>query len=138
MSGPGKSGFEQPEGGHRQAEVSDRGVSRRAEESDGEDEGECQEHQELYSELERQCSWRYLPIKDGAVKGGVCFQKETDERVVELQNMVQAVTHTEAEIQQMYSFLQDLESSMNNTKQRQEEVCSLSPAHSSETFLKNF
>lgn len=38
--------------------------------------------------------------------------------------MVQSVTHTEAEIQQMYSLLQDLESSMNNTKQRQEEVWS--------------
>lgn len=50
------------------------------------------------------------------------FQEETDERVVELQNMVQSVTHTEAEIQQMYNLLQDLESSMNNTKQRQEEV----------------
>ncbi|XP_070703613.1 kinetochore protein Nuf2 [Pempheris klunzingeri] len=47
--------------------------------------------------------------------------KETDERVVELQNMVQSVTHTETEIQQMYNLLQDLESSMNNTKQRQEE-----------------
>ncbi|XP_062253448.1 kinetochore protein Nuf2 [Platichthys flesus] len=45
---------------------------------------------------------------------------ETDERVVELQNMVQTVTHTEAEIQQMYNLLQDLESSMNNAKQRQE------------------
>ncbi|XP_070759425.1 kinetochore protein Nuf2 [Enoplosus armatus] len=47
--------------------------------------------------------------------------EETDERVVELQSMVQSVTHTEAEIQQMYNLLQDLESSMNNTKQRQEE-----------------
>ncbi|XP_045931161.1 kinetochore protein Nuf2 [Micropterus dolomieu] len=47
--------------------------------------------------------------------------EETDERVVELQNMVQTVTQTEAEIQQMYHLLQDLESSMNNTKQRQEE-----------------
>ncbi|XP_058487731.1 kinetochore protein Nuf2 [Solea solea] len=46
--------------------------------------------------------------------------KETDERVVELQNMVQGVTHTEAEIQQMYNLLQDLESSMSNTKQRHE------------------
>ena len=50
------------------------------------------------------------------------FQTETDERVVELQNMVQTVTHTEAEIQQMYNLLQDLESSMNNAKQRQELV----------------
>ncbi|XP_068450688.1 kinetochore protein Nuf2 [Clinocottus analis] len=47
--------------------------------------------------------------------------KETDERMVELQNMVQSVTHTEAEIQQMYSLLQDLESSMSNGKQRAEE-----------------
>uniref|UniRef100_UPI0037E8D81A kinetochore protein Nuf2 n=1 Tax=Semicossyphus pulcher TaxID=241346 RepID=UPI0037E8D81A len=47
--------------------------------------------------------------------------EETDECVVELQSMVQSVTHTEAEIQQMYNLLQDLESSMNNTKQRQEE-----------------
>ncbi|CAB1456116.1 unnamed protein product [Pleuronectes platessa] len=45
---------------------------------------------------------------------------EADERAVELQNMVQNVTHTEAEIQQMYNLLQDLESSMNNAKQRQE------------------
>lgn len=36
--------------------------------------------------------------------------------------MVQNMTHTEAEIQQMSNLLQDLESSMNNTKQRQEEV----------------
>ncbi|XP_061584716.1 kinetochore protein Nuf2 [Cololabis saira] len=43
----------------------------------------------------------------------------TDERVVELQSMVQGVTYTEAEIQQMYSLLQDLEGSMNNSKQRQ-------------------
>ncbi|XP_059184364.1 kinetochore protein Nuf2 [Centropristis striata] len=47
--------------------------------------------------------------------------EETDERVVELQNMAQSVTHTEAEIQQIYNLLQDLESSMNNTKQQMEE-----------------
>ncbi|XP_047437740.1 kinetochore protein Nuf2 [Mugil cephalus] len=47
--------------------------------------------------------------------------EETDERVVELQNMVQGVTHTDAEIQLMYGLLQDMESSMNNSKQRQEE-----------------
>ncbi|XP_042355368.1 kinetochore protein Nuf2 [Plectropomus leopardus] len=47
--------------------------------------------------------------------------EEADERVVELQNMVQSMTHTEAEIQQMYNLLQDLESSMNTTNQRQEE-----------------
>ncbi|XP_008319184.1 kinetochore protein Nuf2 [Cynoglossus semilaevis] len=46
--------------------------------------------------------------------------KETDERVVELQNMVQTVTQTEAEIQQIYSLLEDLESSMNSTKEKQE------------------
>lgn len=50
------------------------------------------------------------------------MQEETDERIVELQNMMQGVTQTEAEIQQMLSLLQDLETSMNNTKQRQEEV----------------
>ncbi|KAK5873094.1 hypothetical protein PBY51_013738 [Eleginops maclovinus] len=47
--------------------------------------------------------------------------QETDGRVVELQNMVQSVTHMEGEIQQMFNLLQDLESSMNNSKQRQEE-----------------
>lgn len=36
--------------------------------------------------------------------------------------MVQSVTHAEAEIQQMHRLLQDLESSMNSSKQRQEEV----------------
>uniref|UniRef100_A0AAQ6A7M4 Nuf2 DHR10-like domain-containing protein n=1 Tax=Amphiprion ocellaris TaxID=80972 RepID=A0AAQ6A7M4_AMPOC len=46
--------------------------------------------------------------------------EETDERVVEMQNMVQGETHCEAENQQMYNLLQDLESSMNNAKQRQE------------------
>lgn len=50
------------------------------------------------------------------------FQNESDERVVELQNMVQNVTHTEAEIQQMSNLLQELELSMNNSKQRQKEV----------------
>jgi len=48
--------------------------------------------------------------------------EETDERVVELQNMVQSVTHTEGEIQQTFTLLQELESSMINTKQQQEEV----------------
>ncbi|TNM88313.1 kinetochore protein Nuf2 [Takifugu flavidus] len=51
--------------------------------------------------------------------------EDSDERVVELQNMVQSVTHTEAEIQQMYNLLQDLESSMNGTKHRQEEQLEL-------------
>lgn len=36
--------------------------------------------------------------------------------------MVQSVTHTEAEIEQMYNLLQDLEISMSNCKQRQKEV----------------
>uniref|UniRef100_A0A3Q3BNR9 UF2 component of NDC80 kinetochore complex n=1 Tax=Kryptolebias marmoratus TaxID=37003 RepID=A0A3Q3BNR9_KRYMA len=47
--------------------------------------------------------------------------KDTDERLVELQNMVHGVTHSEAEIQQMFSLLQDLESSMSHSKQQQEE-----------------
>lgn len=42
--------------------------------------------------------------------------------MVEIQNSVQSVTQNEAEIQHMYNLLQDLESSMNNTKQRVEEV----------------
>ncbi|XP_032404487.1 kinetochore protein Nuf2-like [Xiphophorus hellerii] len=46
---------------------------------------------------------------------------ETDEYVVEMQNRVQSVAHAEAELQQMNSLLQDLESSMNNTRLRQEE-----------------
>ncbi|KAM9758073.1 kinetochore protein Nuf2 [Menidia menidia] len=55
--------------------------------------------------------------------------EETDERVVELQNMVQGVSHTEAEIQQTYSLLQDLESSMNNTRQQQEKYQELMARH---------
>ncbi|KAM9860088.1 kinetochore protein Nuf2 [Aulostomus maculatus] len=47
--------------------------------------------------------------------------KQADEHVVELQSMVQSVSHTEAEVQQMFTLLQDLESSMNNSKQHQEE-----------------
>ena len=50
VSGPGEVGRQQPEGRHRQTQVSDRGVSRGAEESDGEDEGERQEHQALHRE----------------------------------------------------------------------------------------
>lgn len=42
--------------------------------------------------------------------------------MVELQNMVQNVAHAEAEIQQMLNLLQDLESSFNGAKQRQDEV----------------
>ncbi|KAM4613852.1 kinetochore protein Nuf2 [Polymixia lowei] len=48
--------------------------------------------------------------------------KHTDERLVELQNTVQGVTHSEVEIQLMYTLLQDLQTGMNNNKQRQEEV----------------
>ncbi|XP_034549809.1 kinetochore protein Nuf2 [Notolabrus celidotus] len=55
------------------------------------------------------------------VKNIKSSMEETDERGVELQSMVQSVTHTEAEIQQMFKLLQDLESSMNHSKQRQEE-----------------
>ncbi|XP_037535005.1 kinetochore protein Nuf2 [Nematolebias whitei] len=47
--------------------------------------------------------------------------KDTDELLVELQNSVQSVSHTEAEIQQLFSLLQDLESGMNTSKRRQEE-----------------
>lgn len=47
--------------------------------------------------------------------------EQADECVVELQNMVQAVSHSEAEVQQMYGLLLDLEDSMNTTKQLQEE-----------------
>lgn len=50
------------------------------------------------------------------------FQTETDDCVVEMQNRVQNVAHTEAEIQQMFGLLQDLESSMNTSKLRQEQV----------------
>ncbi|XP_075869442.1 kinetochore protein Nuf2 [Nelusetta ayraudi] len=47
--------------------------------------------------------------------------EETDGCMVELQNMVQNVAHAEAEIQQMLNLLQDLESSFNGAKQRQDE-----------------
>lgn len=47
--------------------------------------------------------------------------EQADEYVVELQSMVQTVSHSEAEIQQMYGLLLELEDSMNNTKQLQEE-----------------
>ncbi|KAM6980792.1 kinetochore protein Nuf2 [Aplochiton taeniatus] len=48
--------------------------------------------------------------------------EQADERLVELQNTVQTVTHNEAEIQLMYKLLQDLQSGMNTTKERHEEV----------------
>uniref|UniRef100_A0A673ATK4 UF2 component of NDC80 kinetochore complex n=1 Tax=Sphaeramia orbicularis TaxID=375764 RepID=A0A673ATK4_9TELE len=64
--------------------------------------------------------------------------EQTDERGVELQSMVQSVTQTEAEMQQMYNLLLDLESSMNNTKQLQEEVQSqLHGSTSKQKELKN-
>lgn len=47
--------------------------------------------------------------------------EQADEYVVELQSMVQAVSHSEAEIHQIYGLLLELEDSMNNTKQFQEE-----------------
>lgn len=47
LTGSGEGGRQHPEGGHRQTQVPDCGVSRGAEESDGEDEGERQEHQDL-------------------------------------------------------------------------------------------
>lgn len=59
---------------------------------------------------------------DGRVYHLSRFQEESDERVVELQSMVQSASHTEAEIQQMYDLLQDLEISMSNSQQRQKEV----------------
>ncbi|XP_029007258.1 kinetochore protein Nuf2 [Betta splendens] len=68
--------------------------------------------EELKSQMEKMRE----NVKD--IKNSV---KETDECVVELQNMVQSMTNTEAEIQHILGLLQDLESSMNNTKQRQEE-----------------
>lgn len=61
VSGPDEGGRQHPEGRHRQTEVSDCGVSGGAEESDGEDEGECQEHQELHCESEKQTE--VLPLK---------------------------------------------------------------------------
>ncbi|XP_061535670.1 kinetochore protein Nuf2 [Phycodurus eques] len=47
--------------------------------------------------------------------------EQADEFVVELQNMVHRVTHTDLEIQQMYSLLQELEIGMNDRKQEYEE-----------------
>ncbi|KAK7907415.1 hypothetical protein WMY93_016027 [Mugilogobius chulae] len=47
--------------------------------------------------------------------------EQADEYVVELQSMVQAVGLTEAETQQTYGLLLELEDSINNTKQLQEE-----------------
>uniref|UniRef100_A0A8C6TRG5 UF2 component of NDC80 kinetochore complex n=1 Tax=Neogobius melanostomus TaxID=47308 RepID=A0A8C6TRG5_9GOBI len=47
--------------------------------------------------------------------------EQADEYVVELQSMIQVVSHSEADSQQMYRLLLELEDSMNNTKQHQEE-----------------
>uniref|UniRef100_A0A3Q2UC86 UF2 component of NDC80 kinetochore complex n=1 Tax=Fundulus heteroclitus TaxID=8078 RepID=A0A3Q2UC86_FUNHE len=47
--------------------------------------------------------------------------KETDECVVEIQNRVQNMTHSEAALQKVYGLLQDLETSMESTKQRHKE-----------------
>lgn len=49
--GPIENGRQRPEGRHQQTQVSDCGVARGAEDSEGEDEGECQENQELHREL---------------------------------------------------------------------------------------
>lgn len=50
VSDPAEGGCQQPEGRHQQTQVSDCGVSRGAQESDGEDEGECQEYKDLHRE----------------------------------------------------------------------------------------
>lgn len=64
VSGPGKGGCQQPEGGHRQTQVSDCGVSWGAEESDGEDEGERQEHQDIHCELKAETNvFKWLTTK---------------------------------------------------------------------------
>lgn len=55
------------------------------------------------------------------VKTIKCTIEDTDGRVVELQSMMQSVTHTEAKLQQMFNLLQDLESSLTNSKQREQE-----------------
>lgn len=52
----------------------------------------------------------------------VLLQEETDGSMVDLQYMVQSVAYAEAEIQHIVNMLQDLESSFNGSKQRQEEV----------------
>ncbi|XP_061743738.1 kinetochore protein Nuf2 [Nerophis ophidion] len=55
--------------------------------------------------------------------------EQTDECVVELQNMVQRGTQTEVEIQRRYNSLQDLESNFNNSKQQQQEHQQLLSQH---------
>ncbi|XP_077426387.1 kinetochore protein Nuf2 [Vanacampus margaritifer] len=46
---------------------------------------------------------------------------QADEDLVELQNMVQRMNHTDMKIQKMYDFLQDLEINMNGCKQEHDE-----------------
>ncbi|KAI9546645.1 hypothetical protein NQZ68_024543 [Dissostichus eleginoides] len=55
------------------------------------------------------------------VKTIKCTIEDTGGRAVELQNMIQSVTHTEAKLLQMFYLLQDLESSMTNSKQLEQE-----------------
>ncbi|XP_033939847.1 kinetochore protein Nuf2 isoform X2 [Pseudochaenichthys georgianus] len=71
-----------------------------------------QSPEELKSQMER--------MREN-VKTIKCTIEDTDGRVVELQSMMQSVTHTEAKLQQMFNLLQDLESSMTNSKQREQE-----------------
>ncbi len=53
----------------------------------------------------------------------VCLWQElADERLVELQMLVQCATQVEAEIQVLLKQLQDLQSSMCKTNQQKEEV----------------
>ncbi|XP_051940066.1 kinetochore protein Nuf2 [Hippocampus zosterae] len=54
---------------------------------------------------------------------------KTDEDVVQLQNMVQTMNCTDTEIQQMYNLLQDLEISMSDSKQQDEEHKQLISQH---------
>ncbi|XP_056130963.1 kinetochore protein Nuf2-like [Lampris incognitus] len=48
--------------------------------------------------------------------------KHCDERMVELQNTIQSVSHYEADVHLMSKLLQDLQSGLSSTKQQQEEV----------------
>lgn len=130
--GPGEGEHQQPKGGDRQIQVSDCGITRRAEEPVGEDEGEHQVHQDVHCEFGEAAEREKSNVASGPrnqtcgvqqVLVLLCFlQEETDGCMVELQNMVQNVTHAETEIQQMVNLLQDLENAFNASKQRQEEV----------------
>lgn len=64
-----------------------------------------------------------------SVKNIKLSKEQADERLVELQNTVQTMTHKEAEIQLMYKLLQDLQSSMNTSKERHEEVQELAAVY---------